>query len=76
MAAGLIASGTCVLAIATTGIAGPKSDNTAKPVGLCYLAIGTKERVRVYRFHLSGDRENITKTAINLALFYAYREIK
>ncbi len=76
MAAGLIASGTCDLAIATTGIAGPKSDNTAKPVGLCYLAIGTKERVRVYRFHLSGDRENITKTAINLALFYAYREIK
>lgn len=76
MAAGLIASGTCDLAIATTGIAGPKSDNTAKPVGLCYLAVGTAERVRVYRFHLSGDRETITKTAINLALFYAYKEIK
>lgn len=76
MAAGLIATGNCDLAISTTGIAGPKSDNTQKPVGLCYIAIGTTERVRVYRFQLGGDRETVTKTAINLALFYAYKEIK
>ncbi len=76
MAAGLLQGGKCDLSIATTGIAGPLSDNTQKPVGLCYIAIGTKERVRVYRYHLNGDRERITNSAISLALFHAYQEIK
>lgn len=75
MAAGLISQGNCDVAIATTGIAGPASDQTNKPVGLCFLAIGTKERVRVFRYRLTGNRETITETAINLALFLAYREI-
>lgn len=75
MAAGLLKQGNCDVAIATTGIAGPDSDGTRKPVGLCYLAAGTREKVRVFRFRLSGDRETITKTAINLALFLAYKEI-
>ena len=76
MAAGLIAQGNCDISIATTGIAGPDADGTDKPVGLCFLAIGTKERVRVFRYRLAGDRETVTKTAINLALFHAYQEIK
>lgn len=76
MAAGLIGQGRCDVSVATTGIAGPKSDGTNKPVGLCYIAVGTKERVRVYRFHLEGDRETITETAVNLALFLVYKEIK
>lgn len=76
MASGLLTAGHCDLAIATTGIAGPASEGTDKPVGLCYIAVGTKERVRVFRFRLSGDRETITETAINLALFHAYQEIK
>lgn len=76
MAAGLIAQGKCDLSVATTGIAGPDSDGTGAPVGLCYIAVGTKERVRVFRYNLEGDRETVTKTAVNLALFLAYREIK
>ena len=76
MASGLLAQGNCDLAIATTGIAGPTSEGSDKPVGLCYIAIGTKERVRVFRFRLAGNRETITETAINLALFHAYKEIK
>lgn len=75
MAAGLLKEGHCDLAIATTGIAGPDADGTNKPVGLCFLAVGTKERVRVFRFQLSGDRETVTRTAINYALFLAYKEI-
>lgn len=75
MAAGLLQGGHCNLAIATTGIAGPDADGTGKPVGLCFLAVGTKERVRVFRFQLSGDRETVTRTAINYALFLAYKEI-
>ena len=76
MAEGLIKQGNCDVSIATTGIAGPKSDNTRKPVGLCYIAIGLKEGVSVYKFNLVGDRRNITNTAINLALFLAYKRIK
>ena len=76
MAAGLIADGHCDLAVATTGIAGPQSDGTEKPVGLCYIAVGTREQVRVFRYRLNGDRDTITNTAVNLALFLAYREIK
>lgn len=76
MALGLLQTGSCDLAIATTGIAGPSSDQTSKPVGLCYIAIGLKSRVFVYRYNFTGDRETITKTAINYALFLAYKQIK
>lgn len=75
MAAGLIKQGKVDLAVATTGFAGPESDGRL-PVGLCYIAVGTKENVRVYRKQLSGDREKITETAIRLALFLAFKEIK
>ena len=76
MAAGLIATGTCDICIATTGLAGPKTDKSMLPVGLCYIAIGTKERVFVYRYKFDGDREEITETAIKHALFLAYKQLK
>ena len=56
MAAGLLRGGNCELAIATTGLAGPRADGTNKPVGLCFLAAGTNERVRVFRFQLTVER--------------------
>ncbi len=74
MALGLLKGSKCDLAIATTGYAGP--DAEGQPAGLCFIAVGTKENVRVYRPQLTGDRETITKTAIQLALFLAFREIK
>ena len=76
MAAGLIATGDCDLAIATTGLAGPNSDSSMLPVGLCYIAVGTKERVFVYRYKFDGSREKITETAIDYALFLAYKQLK
>ena len=76
MAAGLIATGDCDLAIATTGLAGPNSDSSALPVGLCYIAVGTKERVFVYRYKFDGTREQITNTAVDYALFLAYKQLK
>lgn len=76
MAAGLIATGNCSVSLATTGIAGPKSDNTGKPVGLCYIAVGLKESVFVYKYIFKGSREDITQRAINQALFLLYKQIK
>ena len=75
MAWGLLKEGHCDLAIATTGIAGPDSDETGAPKGMCYLAVGTRKRIRVFRHDILGDRETVTKTAINFALFHAYEEI-
>lgn len=76
MAAGLIATGDVDVAIATTGIAGPKSDATDFPVGLAYIAIGTRQKVYVYRYKFDGNRKEITEKAINHALFLAYRQLK
>ncbi len=75
MAAGLLAAGNCTLALATTGIAGPQSDDTNKPVGLCYIAAGTKEAIYVYKYLFKGTREEITKRAIDQALFLLYKQI-
>ena len=75
MAAGLLRNG-CDVAVATTGIAGPKSDDTQKPVGLCYIAVGMKDGVHTYKFNLTGNREEITETAKNTALFLAIKKLK
>jgi len=76
MAEGLIDGGNCDVSISTTGIAGPKSDNTNKPVGLLYIGVALKDGTSVYKYELKGTRKEITETAINLALFLAYKTIK
>lgn len=76
MAAGLLEKGYCSVALATTGIAGPSSDNTEKPVGLNYIAAGTSESVFVYKYFFKGGRKAITERAINQALFLLYKLIK
>ena len=76
MAAGLLATGNCDFAVATTGVAGPKPDEKGNPLGLCYIAVGTREQIFINRYQLSGDRDTISETAINLALFLAYKELK
>ena len=76
MVAGLLRTGDCSLAIATTGLAGPNTDDSGLPVGLCYIAIGSMERIRVYQYHFDGTREEITKKAINYALYLAYKQLR
>ncbi len=76
MADGLLNTGNCEVAVSTTGIAGPKSDNTLKPVGLAYIGVGIGEDVAVYKFNFAGDRQAITEKGINHALFLAYKRLK
>lgn len=76
MVEGLRQSGQSDVCIATTGIAGPASDSTSKPVGLVYIAVSVGEEYSVFEYNLGGDRENITNTAINLALFHTYKLLK
>ncbi|MBQ9485943.1 MAG: nicotinamide-nucleotide amidohydrolase family protein [Clostridia bacterium] len=74
MAAGLLKED-CDVAVATTGLAGPDGDGT-NPVGLCFIAAGTKNGIHVYRFRFSGDRKSVTKKGINAALFSAVKILK
>ena len=76
MALGLLNTGDCDIAIATTGLAGPKSDRSMLPVGLCYIAVGTKEKIYVYRYKFDGNRKDITEKGVNYALFMAYKHLK
>ncbi|WP_448912919.1 competence/damage-inducible protein A [Gemella sp.] len=46
-------------AIATTGIAGPNSDESGKPVGLVYIAIYSQGEVTIKECLFFGDRELI-----------------
>lgn len=76
MATGLLNTGNCDISIATTGLAGPNTDRSMLPVGVCFISVGVKDRVFVYRYKFDGDREEITETAINYALFLAYKQLK
>ncbi len=76
MALGLLNSGNCDVAIATTGLAGPNTDRSTLPVGLCFISVGTREKIYVYRYKFDGDRREITEKAINYALFLAYKLVK
>lgn len=76
MVEGLLDTGNCDVAISTTGIAGPDSDGTLKPVGLLYIGAGTSDNINVFKYNLQGDRKTITETAINLALFHAFKTVK
>ena len=46
-------------AVATTGIAGPNSDESGKPVGLAYIGIYSKGEVSTKEVVFTGDRELI-----------------
>lgn len=56
------------LAVSVTGIAGPKSDNTNKPVGLVYIGVTDGVTTEVQEYHFSGDRETIRNTTAQTAL--------
>ncbi len=76
MAYGLLKTGDCDVSLATTGLAGPHTDGSGLPVGLCYLAVGFQDKVFVYRYKFDGTREEIAQTAINYALYLAYKQLK
>lgn len=76
MAAGLLAEGNCGVSVATTGIAGPTGGTITKPVGLTYIAIGTPQKVHVFRHVFGGKREDVRKAASYGAMFYAIKVLK
>lgn len=57
------------IGVGTTGIAGPASDDTKKPVGLVYVAVALPGgRYVVRELHLNGSREEIREETARQAL--------
>ncbi len=77
MANGLLANPSCDVAVATTGNAGPTSENDE--VGLFFIAIGDRDAIHVFKHNYNvknsdkksvGEiRREITEAGINTALF-------
>lgn len=54
--------------VSTTGLAGPNSDGSGKPVGLVYVALATAAGTTVRELHLKGDRAAVRTQAADEAL--------
>jgi nicotinamide-nucleotide amidase len=64
----------CDLALATTGVAGPGSDERGNPAGLVYVALAAADRTHVRRVTLGGaGRAKVRTTAAHHALDLARR---
>jgi PncC family amidohydrolase len=55
-------------AIAITGIAGPGGGTKEKPVGLVYIGIAIKNKVRSFEYKFKGNRTHIRSQAVEHAL--------
>lgn len=76
MVCGLINTGKVDIAISTTGIAGPNSDDSGYPVGLCYIGIAYDGEVKVNKYIFSGNRQEITEKGTKTAMFLAVKLLK
>ena len=56
------------IALSTTGIAGPNSDETGRPVGTVFVGFASAETTRVLELHLQGDRDAIRRQSCEAAL--------
>ncbi len=75
MALGLMASGDCDIAVATTGNAGPSVQNGT--LGLCYIALGitSEKSIAVIKYVFGGDREYNIKSGVKNAMFLLYESL-
>lgn len=69
MAEGCLAHSNVDAAVAVTGIAGPKSDDTAKPVGLVYIAAARRGvPTQRQKHNFTGDRDAVRAASVDAAL--------
>ena len=69
MVVGALAHSDADCAIAVTGIAGPDGGSAEKPVGTVFIAWAYKNRdVKVVRQQLTGDRHQIRRQTVKIAL--------
>ena len=66
----------CDVAVSTTGIAGPNSDESGFPVGLCFIGISVKGNRKVYKFNFKGDRNAVIEQGSSKAIELTYKTLK
>lgn len=76
MASGLLQGRLTDYAIATTGCAGPSSDEYDTPVGLCYLCIASCEQQLIVELIIDKERNEIREIATNYALHTLLKMLK
>ena len=59
LAEGIRARTGATLGLSITGIAGPSTPESEKPVGLVYIGLADGEDTQVRQLHITGDRERI-----------------
>ena len=75
MAQGIAKRAGTDIGISTTGIAGPGGGTKEKPVGLVYMGLYYKGKVKAYRFVFNGNREKVRNKAAVTALDLVRRAI-
>jgi nicotinamide-nucleotide amidase len=68
MAIGIKNNANVNLGISTTGIAGPSGGTKEKPVGLVFIGIAFKDKIKAKKFNFSGERFQIKVQTCNSAL--------
>lgn len=61
MAIGARENAQSVIAVSTTGIAGPGGGTAEKPVGLVYISLAYEGGVLVKKLNLNGDRDSVRR---------------
>ena len=61
MSKGILSCRRTDYSLAITGIAGPKSDSSKKPIGLVYISFASKDFYLVKKFNFKGSRNKIRK---------------
>lgn len=67
MAAALLLDGNADVVVATTGYAGPSAPVPAL-LGDCYIAVGDRAHIHIFKHKFSGGRENIMRCGMLAAL--------
>ena len=76
MCKGLLNQGNSTITLATTGLAGPNTDKSGLPVGLCFIGVATDEHVVVHKYNFLGNRQEICRQGVETAIFLAIKALK
>lgn len=75
MAAGIAAAAATDIGLSVTGVAGPGGGTIEKPVGLVYMGLFIKGKLKIKEIRTSGDRGKIRNRTAAAALDWLRREI-
>lgn len=62
--------------LSITGVAGPGGGTKKKPVGLVYLSLASKTKIRVWEKQFWGVRDQVQVKSVHKILEYLWREIR